>query len=136
MIAPCLVDTDTLSEIQKGRNPRIVSNANAYLQVHGNLSISAFTWFEVVRGLRWQNASAKLIDFDQLCQRSTIYPVAGEILNRAADLWAIAASQGKSKMDADLIIAATAIHHGLELVTGNQSHFRWIPLLVTRDWRS
>jgi predicted nucleic acid-binding protein len=32
--------------------------------------------------------------------------------------------------DADLQIAATAIHHGLELVTGNIRHFQRIPGLV------
>ncbi|MDP2858856.1 MAG: type II toxin-antitoxin system VapC family toxin [Bacillota bacterium] len=31
--------------------------------------------------------------------------------------------------DADLQIAATAIHHGLELVTGNVRHFQRIPQL-------
>ncbi len=32
--------------------------------------------------------------------------------------------------DADLQIAATAIHHGLELVTGNIRHFSRVPGLV------
>jgi predicted nucleic acid-binding protein len=35
--------------------------------------------------------------------------------------------EGQVLPDADLQIAATALHHGLELVTGNLRHFRRIP---------
>jgi len=42
-------------------------------------------------------------------------------------------AKGKILPDADLQIAATAIHHGLELVTGNVGHFSRIPgLTVSR----
>ncbi len=37
------------------------------------------------------------------------------------------AESGKGLADADLQIAATAIHHGLELVTGNLRHFERVP---------
>jgi predicted nucleic acid-binding protein len=64
----------------------------------------------------------------------TIYPVTTEVLDRAADLWADGATQGKSKMDADLIIAATALVHGRKLVTGNLAHFDWIGGLAVSSW--
>ena len=38
--------------------------------------------------------------------------------------------RGSPLADADLQIAATAIHHGLELVTGNVHHFSRIPGLT------
>jgi tRNA(fMet)-specific endonuclease VapC len=37
------------------------------------------------------------------------------------------AAAGQTLADADLQIAATAIHHGLEMVTGNLRHFERIP---------
>lgn len=37
---------------------------------------------------------------------------------------------GRPLEDADLQIAATAVHHGLRLVTGNLKHFRRIPGLL------
>jgi tRNA(fMet)-specific endonuclease VapC len=37
--------------------------------------------------------------------------------------------KGRLLPDADIQIAATAVHHGLELVTGNIRHFRRIPRL-------
>ncbi|QDU91779.1 tRNA(fMet)-specific endonuclease VapC [Pirellulimonas nuda] len=123
MIEPSLLDTDILSDILKGRNQVVTDNADAYLKLHGRFAISDFTRFEVVRGLRWQKATAKLTSFDRLCQSMIIFPVTAKILDRAAELWADGASQGKPKMDADLIIAATALIHGRVLVTGNVGHF-------------
>lgn len=38
--------------------------------------------------------------------------------------------QGAPLADADLQIAATALHHGLELVTGNLRHFERVPGLI------
>ena len=42
---------------------------------------------------------------------------------------AVLEEKGLLLPDADLQIAATAIHHGLELVTGNVRHFQRIPRL-------
>jgi len=39
-------------------------------------------------------------------------------------------STGRPLADADLQIASTALHHGLELVTGNVRHFRRVEGLV------
>ncbi len=132
---PCLLDTDILSEVLRGRNQDVTDAADAYLKVHGQFSISAFTQYEVVRGFRWRKATAKLAAFEQLCQAMTIYPVTANVLDGAADLWADDATHGKPKMDADLIIAATALVHGRELITGNLPHFDWISSLTVSSWR-
>ena len=65
----------------------------------------------------------------------TIFPVTAEVLDRAADLWATGKQLGKSRTDADVIIAATALIHGRELVTGNVAHFDWISGLSVSSWR-
>jgi tRNA(fMet)-specific endonuclease VapC len=132
---PCLLDTDILSEVMRGRNQDVVAKADLYLQSHGQFAISAFTQYEVVRGLRWRKASIKLAEFLRLCDAMTVYPITADILDRAADLWASGAALGKPKMDADLVIAATALVNGRELVTGNLAHFEWIEGLVLSSWR-
>jgi predicted nucleic acid-binding protein len=38
--------------------------------------------------------------------------------------------------DANILIAATAVAHGLQLITGNVSHFQRIPGLQVLSWRS
>lgn len=133
---PCLLDTDILSEVLRGRNRDVSDAADAYLKVHGQFSVSAFTQYEIVRGFRLRKATAKLAAFEQLCQAMTIYPVTADVLDRAADLWADGATQGKPKMDADILIAATALVYGLELVTGNGTHFDWINGLTVSSWRN
>jgi len=62
-VASHLILTRNLSEVLKGRNQAVTDIANAYLKEHGEFAISAFTHFEVVRGFRWQKATAKLAAF-------------------------------------------------------------------------
>lgn len=133
---PCLLDTDILSEVLRGRNQEVTDAADAYLKAHGRFSISAFTKHEIERGLRWRNATTQLTDFERLCRSMAVCSVTDAVLDRAADLWADAATHGKPKNDADLLIAATALVHGLELATGNTDHFDWISGLTVSSWRN
>ena len=130
-----LLDTDILTEFFKGQNSVVRGHADAYLQAHGQFAISAFTHYEIVRGLRFKDASNKLKAFDALCQGVQIFSVTGEVLNRAADLWVIGRKGGHSHRDADLIIAATALEHERTLVTGNTAHFQWISSPQQVFWR-
>ncbi|MEX0718696.1 MAG: hypothetical protein WD066_19030 [Planctomycetaceae bacterium] len=59
-----------------------------------------------------------------------------EILDRASDLWVSGRRQESTPKDADLIIGATALHHGRTLVTVNTAHFAWIPGLKLDNWRN
>ena len=130
-----LLDTDTLSELLKQRNPQVVANAAAYLQQHGQFAISVFTRFEIVRGYKEKGATTLLTNFRVFCQHSLVIPVSDVIFDRAEDLWVSARQGGHAHNDADLIIAATAMESGRTLVTGNTAHFSWIPGLVLEDWR-
>ncbi len=130
-----LLDTDILTEFFKGQNAVVRGRADAYLQTHGRFAISAFTYYEIVRGLRFKDASTKLKAFDGLCQGVQIFSVVGGVLNQAADLWVAGRKGGHPHRDADLIIAATALEHGRTLITGNTSHFQWIPELQIDNWR-
>jgi tRNA(fMet)-specific endonuclease VapC len=134
-MATVLLDTDILTEFFKGQNAVVREHADAYLQTHGQFAISAFTHYEIVRGLRFKSASTKLKAFDALCQGVQIYPVTSEVLNRTADLWVAGRTGGHPHCDADLIIAATALEHGRALITGNTAHFQWVPGLQIDNWR-
>ncbi len=41
---------------------------------------------------------------------------------------------GTPLADADLLIAGTALEHGMTLVTGNTKHFTRIPALQLENW--
>jgi tRNA(fMet)-specific endonuclease VapC len=135
-MTPALLDTDILSEVLKQRDPRVVAQAATYLEMHGQFAFSALTRYEIVRGLRDRDAAAQLRRFEEFCQHSVVLPINDEVLLRAADLWVFARRQGRSRSDADLIIAATAVQHGRTLVTGNTAHFNGIPDLDLEDWRT
>jgi tRNA(fMet)-specific endonuclease VapC len=47
-----LLDTNTLSEIGKGINPTIASNATAYRLAFGHYTTSVVTVMEIIRGFQ------------------------------------------------------------------------------------
>jgi tRNA(fMet)-specific endonuclease VapC len=130
-----LLDTDLLSEVLKQRNPIVRKRARQYLRSHGQFAFSAVTRFEIVRGYKERGAAGPLARFITFCGHSLIFAVDDAIFDRAADLWAIARQGGHPCDDADLLIAATALAHGRRLVTGNRTHFEWIPDLILENWR-
>jgi tRNA(fMet)-specific endonuclease VapC len=134
-MAAFLLDTDMLSEVLKQRNATVVARAAAYLQQHAQFTLSAFSRFEIRRGYHAKLASRQLIRFDIFCAKSLVLPITEAIFDRAGFLWAQARRSGQPCGDADVLIAATALEHGLVLATGNLAHFSWVPGLQTEDWR-
>ncbi len=132
---PALLDTDMLSEVLKQRNPIVRKHARQYLRSHGQFAFSAVTRFEVIRGYKDAGATTQLARFLTFCGHSLVLPLTDAIFDRAADLWVLARQGGHPCGDADLLIAATALVHDRRLVTGNASHFTWIPGLAVDDWR-
>jgi predicted nucleic acid-binding protein len=130
-----LLDTDTLNEVLKRKNSNVVRHAADYLSQYGQFAISSITRYELLRGLKEKNATSQLARFQAFCQNSVIYPVIDVVLDRAVDLWVAGRKQGLSPKDADMIIAATALHHGRVLVTGNTAHFALVPGLTINNWR-
>ena len=62
----------------------------------------------------------------------TIYPVTDEIAERAGEIAGRQAQRGVVLPFADLLIGATALHHGCAVITENVRHFEMIPGLVVR----
>lgn len=86
-------------------------------------------------GLKEKNAASQLARFQAFCQNTLILPVLDDILELAADLWVTGRKQGLTPKDADIMIAATALYHTRTLVTGNTTHFAWLPGLTLGNWR-
>jgi tRNA(fMet)-specific endonuclease VapC len=124
-----LLDTDILSEIGKGIDPNVVRNATAYRNAFGRYTLSVITIMEVVQGLHKKQSTAHLQHFLTSIASEEILlfdQPAAELAGRiAGDLDRIGQSIGR----ADPMIAAIALVHGLDLVTGNTSHFQRIQLL-------
>ncbi len=129
-----LLDTDTLSEIMKARDPVVLERAGEYLSQFGFFTFSLITRYEVLRGLKAKKAAAKIEAFDERCRGSRVVTLTDAIVVRAADIYADLRSRGELIGDADILIAATALVEGLVLVTNNRDHFARISGLRLDCW--
>jgi tRNA(fMet)-specific endonuclease VapC len=133
-----LFDTSAISDViapQSKRSTIVAEHFIRYLAVHDRLTFSQISCYEILRGLRKKNAKIQLERFATFCQHSQLLPVTYNVLDRAAELWADGRQRGITVDDSDLIIAATALIHGLPIVTANPRHFDWIIGLTTHNWR-
>jgi tRNA(fMet)-specific endonuclease VapC len=131
-----LLDTDTLSEIIRGRDAGIAAAARDYVASHGSLTFSIITRYEILRGLRAKGAQRQLSLFDAQCRASEILPLTDDVIVTAADIYAHLYRGGQLIGDADTLIAATAMVNGLVLVTNNVAHYQRVPGLTVARWRA
>lgn len=130
-----VLDTDTLSALMR-KNPDAVANAQAYLASHQQLTISLITRYEILRGLTAKNATQQIAAFDTLCRSLEVLPITDSVVVRAAKVYGALRQSGRLIGDADILIAATCLESGLELVTNNVSHFARVSGLTVHNWLS
>jgi len=128
-----LLDTDVLSAVMKG-NPLALARAAEYLSEHGAFAFSIITRYEILRGLKAKEATTQVQAFDQLCGACRILPLTDGVAVRAAEIYGALRRRGEPIGDADILIAASALEHGLVVVTNNEDHFRRIPGLQVANW--
>jgi tRNA(fMet)-specific endonuclease VapC len=128
-----LVDTDVLSASMR-KHPLATERARHYLELHREFTFSVITRYEVLRGLYAKGAAKQLVAFDQLCAASRVLPLTDVIIVQSARIYADLHRRGELIGDADILIAATAITHGLDVVTINDAHFRRIQNLQIQNW--
>jgi predicted nucleic acid-binding protein len=111
-----LVDTDVLIWHLRG-----YPQATRRLDELGALTLSAVSYLEVLQGMR---SKAELVAVKKMLahRAATLLPVSEAITQRAIELMeAITLSHGLQMGDA--LIAATALDHGLPVLTANVKHF-------------
>ena len=126
-----LVDTDICSAHLRGDR----SVFSRFMQHTGQLSVSAITAGELYSWtLRSKAPPDRLQALQQFLMGVAIMPVDLEVSYQFGVLRANLLDRGQPRMSTDLFIAATALIHGLTLVTHNARHFQNIPGLVVEDW--
>lgn len=130
---PLLLDTDILSAVMRA-DSRVIEPARAYLLQHHRFHFSVITRYEVRRGLLAKGAVRQLAAFEQLCAASTLLALDDEVARQAAAIYADLYGRGALIGDADILIAATALVHGLAVATNNEAHFGRIPALMVENW--
>jgi tRNA(fMet)-specific endonuclease VapC len=119
-----LLDTDIYSEVLKGVDPTVAQNAASYRQKHGVYTLSVITLMEVVQGFQRVQHHRRLQGFLTAVAFEKVLlfdESAAELAGRiTGDLDRVGRPIGRC----DPMIAAIAITHGLELVTGNATHYQ------------
>jgi len=126
-----LFDTDAISELWR---PRPIE---AYLRWVEEIPLesqytSAVTLGELYKGAYRSSNAARYLTYieERLLPNVTVLPYDVAVAKVFGRVRAVLETQGCVLEDSDLQIAATAIHHGLELVTGNVAHFKPVPGLT------
>lgn len=118
-----LVDTDVLIWHLRG-----YPQATRRLDQIDRLTLSAVTYLEVLQGMR---NKAELIAIQKMLERrkAILLPLTETVTLRATALMeSLTLSHGLQMGDA--LIAATALDHGLSLLTGNVKHFAAVEHLL------
>lgn len=129
-----ILDTDVLSAIVSPRCPeRVVKELEG---AEGPIHTTAVNWGEITYGLVRHARGNRL----RKAYETRVLP-ALEVLAFDAEcaevyggLRARLEKKGERLGEADLMIAAIALHHGLTLVSGNTRHFSRVPGLALVNW--
>ncbi len=123
-----LFDTDAISEVLK---PRPASSYVQWLStvVREDQFASAVSIGELFKGAYRSQASERHLENirDRVLPAVTVLPFDTAVAQVFGEIGAQLEGRGQRLADADLQIAATALHHGLILVTGNIRHFERVP---------
>jgi tRNA(fMet)-specific endonuclease VapC len=126
-----LIDTDWIADYLGGKPPAI--DLLESLKEDG-LAISLVTFGEIYDGVYYgRNPVAAEQNFLALLGRVAIHDLDREIMKRFARIRGQLRITGQLIGDTDILIAATAIHHNLRLVTRNRRHYDRIPGLTLHD---
>jgi len=134
-----LVDTCVLSEVQHPRGDANVKAAFAALPGDA-IHLSVVTIGELTKGITALAPGARrrgLTDWlAQIIQNTEgrLLPVSLPVATRWGEVTARAASKGRAVPPADGLIAATAIEHGLRVMTRNVADFEPTGVLTVNPW--
>lgn len=126
-----LLDTDTSSAHLKSAGPV----GGRFIQYGGRLHVSTVTVGELYTwALRASASPRRLLSLEELLTDVQVLDVSRDVARRFGKMRAERLDAGRPVPDMDLLIAATALVHGLTLVTHNTKDFENIPGLAVDDW--
>jgi tRNA(fMet)-specific endonuclease VapC len=128
-----LIDTNIVSAFMRG-NSQVIRKFEKYLEKHDTLTISIITYYEIMRGIKSLSSKTKVKAFHEFMSACNIEELDLLIAEKAADIYDELRRIGKLVEDADILIAATAMKHGMVVVTDNTEHFKRIRGLKVENW--
>jgi tRNA(fMet)-specific endonuclease VapC len=126
-----LLDTDICSAYLKG-NPVVVGRVMLH---YGGLNVSVITVGELLTwALRANAPPDRLTGIQDLLKGATVLGVTLSIAEKFGEIRAGLFDSGITVGEMDLLIGATALVHGLTMVTRNTKDYSDIPGLTIDDW--
>ena len=126
-----LLDTDTCSAYLRG-DGRVF---NRFIQHSGGLYISAVSLAELYSWVFRSHAPpARRQALADLLTELSVLDVDRDVAHQFGATRAALLDQGRPVATPDLLIASTALHYDLTLVTHNVVHFVPVPGLRLEDW--
>ena len=137
-----LLDTNVLSELRRVRpEPKVVAFVSA--QPLDSLFVSAVTFAEIrfgIESIADIHKRASLNDWLNLQLRpmfaNRVLPVSEDIMFKGRLLVEEGRKSGHTFPQPDLIIAATAAHHGLNIVSRDTGGYARTGVALTNPWQS
>lgn len=127
-----LLDTNACSEYLRGRRPITLR----VRQQFGGCSLSSVTAAELfVWAFRAKSSDRWLTAIENFLAGIPHHDVTLDISRLSGSLRAARLDQGQQAPLQDMLIAATALVHGLTLVSHNVADFQGIPGLRIEDWQ-
>jgi len=127
------LDTNIIIHLLRG-TPTVVSQYDKMIMLGTLIIIPPYVDFEIRRGLRYANATAKEKIYQKLCDSCEIGEMRRETWVYAANLYSDLRHNKFTVGDADLLIAAFCFVDGYVLVTNNTRDFEKFLNLPLVDW--
>lgn len=129
-----VLDTNVLIAFQKG-DPSVRAAYAHAVQERETIGVPALVRYEARKELQNPLYERRLRFLDALLDLHPTLDMDAAVVDIAANLAENLRLTGTLIDDADLLIAATALHHGATLVTNDTRHFARIPGLLLANWQ-
>jgi predicted nucleic acid-binding protein len=128
-----LLDANVISDLIT-LHPRVRQRARHARLKGDSLGLCHPIYYELLRGLYWRGASAKLATLNQqVVPLLTWIPLVDSDWEQAARFWADARRQGRQLSDPDLVLSALAYRLGATLISADNDYD--ILPITREDWR-
>lgn len=123
-----ILDTNFVITAEREARRGLPGRADGFLACHSNETF--FITFTVAGELACGQSAAQRVDWERLCRPYPVLPWTREVSWQYGEIYRGLAADGRLIGTNDLWIAATALAHGMSVVTNNQDEFGRVPGLV------